>query len=133
MFHVWFLRNVAQAEHSHAAEGGAECCRKAQCLLPRYERTKGLPSRSTVSALQRACKRFLRPGQCWGDFLQAVECEPMSTEELRGLLVGSLLNSQRKGYHSSGKFMRLAEQAWERRQAKRLAPDARADPADFAL
>jgi len=37
MFHVWFLRNVAQAPHAHQAEGGGctTCC-KAQCMLPRY-------------------------------------------------------------------------------------------------
>jgi len=56
MFNIWFLQNVSHLPHTHV-EKGCRCCRKAQCLLPRYERTKGMPTQSTVSALQQACRR----------------------------------------------------------------------------
>merc|ERR1712118_210976 len=76
MFNIWFLQNVSHLTHTHE-ESGCLCCRKAQCLLPRYERTKGLPSHSIVSALQQACRRFQDPSQNWNTYLEAVGCEPM--------------------------------------------------------
>jgi len=137
MFHVWFLRNVAQLPHSHAAEGGRAACCKAQCLLPRYERTKGLPAHSVVAALQRACKRLLHPSQTWADFLEAVECEPMDDAALQRWLVRSCLNSQRKGYHAPGRFERLArlqrEARAERRRGGGRVDSHNVDPADFSL
>merc|ERR1711884_607611 len=68
MFHVWFLRNVAQAAHSHLTEAGCKTCCQAKCCLPRYERTKGLPTRSMANSLQQATKRLLRDGQTWTNF-----------------------------------------------------------------
>merc|ERR1712193_493357 len=45
MFNIWFLQNVSHLPHTHV-ESGCGCCRQAQCLLPRYERTKGLPAQT---------------------------------------------------------------------------------------
>mmetsp|Transcript_87319 Transcript_87319/g.271576 ORF Transcript_87319/g.271576 Transcript_87319/m.271576 type:complete len:255 (+) Transcript_87319:2-766(+) len=109
MFHVWFLRNVAHLQHSHAAQGGGRrpCCR-ACCLLPRYERTKGLPPSPVVDALQAACKRLLDPEQTWAGFFGAVECEAMDAVSLGRWLRRCARNSARKGYHSAGRFERIA-------------------------
>jgi len=107
MFHVWFLRNVAQAPHAHQTKGGCTTCCKAQCMLPRYERMKGLPPRSIVNALQKTCGRLLDHRQTWADFLEAVECEPMDTTSLQRWLVRCAANSARKGYHSRRRFERL--------------------------
>jgi len=119
MFHVWFLRNVAQLPHHHPEAGASgHACRQAQCLLPRYERTRGLPPRSTVGALQRACKRLLDPArQTWACFLEAVECQPMTEEQLRQWLLRSAFSSARRGYHRPGHFARLCAQEREARAA----------------
>merc|ERR1711959_764647 len=117
MFNIWFLQNVSHLPHTHV-EKGCRCCRKAQCLLPRYERTKGMPTQSTVSALQQACRRFLDPSQNWNSYLQAVGCEPMDDAAINQWLVRSLFNSARKGYHRSRHFENLAAANRELRKAR---------------
>merc|ERR1712166_388280 len=107
MFNIWFLKNVAHLPHTHV-EHGCACCKKAQCLLPRYQRTKGLPSQSIVRALQQACRRFLDPAQNWNTYLEAAGCEAMDDTAMDQLLVRSLLSSARKGYHRARHFENLA-------------------------
>merc|ERR1711959_570362 len=116
MFNIWFLQNVSHLPHTHV-ESGCECCKKAQCLLPRYERTKGLPSQSIISALQQACRRFLDPSQNWNTYLEAVGCEPMDEDAINQWLVRSLFNSARKGYHRARHFENVAAANHELRAA----------------
>jgi len=108
MFNIWFLQNVSHLPHTHVQEIGCVCCKKAQCLLPRYERTKGLPSQSIITALQQACRRFLDPSQSWNSYLEAAGFEPMDDAAINQWLVRSLLNSARKGYHRARHFENLA-------------------------
>merc|ERR1712193_596697 len=115
MFNIWFLQNVSHPPHTHVQETGCLCCKKAQCLLPRYERTKGLPSQSIINALQQACRRFLDPSQNWNTYLEAVGCEPMDDTAVNQWLVRSLFNSARKGYHRARHFENLAAANRERR------------------
>merc|ERR1711959_126984 len=117
MFNIWFLQNVSHLPHTHV-EKGCVCCRNAQCLLPRYERTMGRPTQSTVSALQQACRRSLDPSQNWNSYLQAVGCEPMDDAAINQWLVRSLFNSARKGYHRSRHFENLAAANRELRKAR---------------
>merc|ERR1712193_445828 len=98
---------------------GCACCKKAQCLLPRYERTKGLPSQTIINALQQACRRFLDPSQNWNTYLEAVGCEPMDDSAINRWLVRSLFNSARKGYHRARHFENLAAANRELRAARR--------------
>jgi len=105
-FNVWFLRNVAHCAHTHESEGCNTTCHKPQCLLPRYERMKGLPPQSTVSALQHACRKLIHEQVTWGDYLDSMGCEPLEDELMRCWLVRSVRNSARKGYHSNGGFRR---------------------------
>merc|ERR1711879_72089 len=102
------------------------------CQLSRYERTKGLPGRSVVSALQQSTKRLLRPGQSWADFLEAIEFEPMDSKALHQWLLQSARNSMRKGYHSARRFENMAWRAREQREARKQA-SSRHDLADAAL
>lgn len=106
MFHVWFLRNVAHTPDMHLADVSGDACCRSLCALSRYERTCGLPPQSVVAALQAACKRFLRPDQTWADFLSAVECEHMEDAAMAQWLRRSLANSLKKGYHTTGRFLR---------------------------
>jgi len=122
MFNIWFVRNVAHLPHSHV-ESGCVCCKKAQCLLPRYERTKGLPSHSIVSALQQACRRFIDPSQNWNTYLEAAGCDAMDDTAMNQWLVRSLLNSARKGYHRSRHFENLAAANREARTARTSEKD----------
>merc|ERR1712182_137670 len=119
MFNIWFLQNVSHLGHTHV-ESSCECCKKAQCLLPRYERTKGLPSQSIISALQQACRRFLDPSQNWNTYLEAVGCEPMNDSAINRWLVRSLFNSARKGYHRARHFENLAAANRELRAAREV-------------
>merc|ERR1712193_514179 len=107
MFNIWFLQNVSHLPHTHV-ESGCVRCKKAQCLLPRYERTKGLPSQTIISALQQACRRFLDPSQNWNTYLEAAGCEAMDDHAMNHWLVRSLLNSARKGYHRARHFENVA-------------------------
>jgi len=116
MFNIWFLQNVAHLPHTHV-ESACTHCRKSQCLLPRYERTKGLPSQSVVTALQKACRRFLDPSQTWNTYLEAVGCEPMDDVAINQWLVRSLFNSARKGYHRARHFENIATAKREVREA----------------
>merc|ERR1712118_181725 len=118
MFNIWFLQNVSHLRHTHV-ESSCVCCRKAQCLLPRYERTKGLPSQTIINALQQACRRFLDPSQNWNTYLEAVGCEPMNDSAINRWLVRSLFNSARKGYHRARHFENLAAANRELRAARR--------------
>merc|ERR1712146_362894 len=86
MFNVWFLQNVAHVCHVHEEHGSA-CCKKAQCLLPRYERVKGLTSQSTINALQQACHRFLDPSQDWNSYFEALGFKPMDKHAINQWLV----------------------------------------------
>jgi len=93
---------------------GERCCRP-QCLLPRYERMKGLPPQSVVDALQAACHQIINPKQTWNDFLSAVEVQPMDDLAIHSWLIRSSLNSGRKKYHSSYSFERKADARLARR------------------
>merc|ERR1719387_2268333 len=118
MFNVWFLQNVAHVAHAHD-EHCKVCCKKAQCLLPRYERMKGLPSQSIINALQQACRRFLDPSQTWNSYLEAMGCEPMDNDAINQWLVRSLFNSGRKGYHRARHFENVAAANHELRAARK--------------
>jgi hypothetical protein len=116
MFHVWFLRNVAHLPHLHAETGDKVCC-KAQCLVSRYERTKGVPHESLLVSLQAATRRFNDVSNTWNDFLEAVECEPMDNESLRKWLMRSLMRSLKKGYHKAGQYeRRVRNELWAKQQ-----------------
>ena len=101
MFHSWFLRHVAHIAHDH----GDGPCRRASCLLDRYERTKGLPLQSSVSLLQKACQRFSAI-QTWQDFFLTIHIEPMGQEAVGAWLLRCARRSQRKGYHRGPRFGR---------------------------
>lgn len=110
MFQAWFLQNVAQVPHTHPGPKQHCECRKARCLLSRYERTKGIPGESTVAALQKACRRFARPNQTWAEFFEAVDCFPMGEHEVKLWLIRCAKNSERKRYHK--RRVPHAEQRW---------------------
>jgi len=138
MFHVWFLRHVAHVQHecelppSSSASNAGSSCRRAQCLIDRYERTKGLPLQSTVTALQKACKRILCEQQTWTDFLDAVELEPMSQEALGAWLLRSMRRSGKKGYHSWRRISALASNNTRSSRSTQEAADGH-DVDDFAM
>lgn len=106
MFQVWFLHNVAQVPHAHPHR----VCRKARCLISRYERTRGIPGQSTVTALQKTCRNFFCSSQTWNDFFNAVDCCPMEDREVKVWLIGCARNSERKGYHK--RRISYAERRW---------------------
>ena len=102
MFHCWFLHHVAHIPHEHHEHGG-DACRRASCLLERYERTKGLPLQSSVSSLQNACRRFSTI-QTWQGFFQSIHVEPMNCQAVGAWLLRCARRSQAKSYHRGPRF-----------------------------
>lgn len=102
-FHTWFLRNVAHVEVDCdllPSSSSSTDSRRAEFLLQRYERTKGLPLQSTVASLRRACVRILSKQHTWAEFLADVDCQPMKEEDVGKWLLRSMKRSSKKGYHS---------------------------------
>ncbi|CAJ1406825.1 unnamed protein product [Effrenium voratum] len=104
MFHCWFLHHVAHIAHQHH-EHEDDVCRRASCLLERYERTKGLPLQSSVSSLQKACRHFSTI-KTWQHFFQSIYVEPMDDQSVGAWLLRSTRRSQAKGYHRGPRFAR---------------------------
>jgi hypothetical protein len=102
MFNVWFLNNVAKVPHLHFDRGSDVCCH-ASCALRRYERTKGLPLRSTIEALHQAVKSIFEVAS-WQGYFNAVGIEHIEPAALCQWLRQSVLASLRKGYHREWQF-----------------------------